>query len=163
MHIELTKFFNEDGVSRSFNGNLNMKEVEVDGVKPFVSPVIYSGKITSHAGAVELEATIEYDFCMPCNRCAEDYTSKTSLKIRHLLARELNDEDNDVYILVEDTLDLDELLYSDVILELPIKYICKDDCRGICPECGKNLNIDDCNCKKSDIDPRLEALRSLLD
>ena len=59
-------------------------------------------------------------------------------------------------------LDLDELVYSEVIVSLPMKHLCSEECRGICFKCGKNLNDGDCDCPKKEIDPRLAALADLL-
>lgn len=60
-------------------------------------------------------------------------------------------------------IDLSPLLRELAILEMPIQPICKDDCRGLCVECGKNLNEGGCDCEVDRIDPRMDALRSLLD
>ena len=70
--------------------------------------------------------------------------------------------DYDLRVIEGDELDLDELIYSDIILLTPTKFLCKEDCKGLCPTCGKNLNEGDCACAKQQTDPRLEALRQLL-
>jgi uncharacterized protein len=57
---------------------------------------------------------------------------------------------------------LDEIVTEDVFLNLPAKFLCSDDCKGMCFKCGKDLNSGSCSCEK-DIDPRLEALKQLLD
>ena len=59
-------------------------------------------------------------------------------------------------------LDVDGLIYSEVVVNLPMKHLCKDDCEGICPKCGKDLNEGDCGCPAKEIDPRLQALADLL-
>jgi uncharacterized protein len=79
------------------------------------------------------------------------------------LAPEIAGEDNDEIILVEDLkLDLDELVYTEIIISLPMKHLCRADCKGICSGCGKNLNEGECNCSTKQIDPRLQALADLL-
>ena len=70
----------------------------------------------------------------------------------------------DEYIVCEgDGLDLEELVIADVILSMPAKLLCREDCKGLCPTCGINLNKESCGCDKKKVDPRLEALRALLD
>ena len=59
-------------------------------------------------------------------------------------------------------LDLDELVYSEVVVSVPMKHLCKEDCKGICEKCGKNLNEGECGGPKREIDPRLSALADLL-
>lgn len=165
MIINLKKFFSGDDVSIDIDYSFSIKDVEVDGCFPFVSPVRVKGKLTAFAGSAELEAVLEYDFSMPCNRCMEQTLTKFSQKVSHNLVRTLNsEEDSDSYIQVENELiDLDELLYSDIILELPVKYICKQDCKGLCPHCGVNLNKQSCHCSDNQTDPRLEILKKLID
>ena len=69
----------------------------------------------------------------------------------------------DAYIVIPDgKLDLAQLTWEDLLLFLPSKLLCRDDCKGICPQCGKNLNEGTCECKK-EIDPRFAALLDLLD
>ena len=59
-------------------------------------------------------------------------------------------------------LNLDELVHADVVLEFPSKFLCKDDCKGICQKCGINLNHEQCCCTDKPIDPRLAVLKDLL-
>ena len=92
------------------------------------------------------------------------YKEAHSVPVEHVLVTSLNREDNDELILVESQeIDLDELVMSDLLLTLPMKHLCREDCKGLCAQCGKNLNEGDCGCKKKPVDPRLEALRKLLD
>ena len=78
--------------------------------------------------------------------------------------RRLSGEENDEYLVVPDGLvNLDELVYADVVLELPSKNVCSEDCRGLCECCGANLNHGACGCKKPSVDPRLSALQDLLE
>lgn len=164
MRLDLKKFFFGDDVMQNIDYSFNMSETEWDGFKPFVSDVLVKGKIWSFAGSAMLECTLDYDFSMPCSRCAEETLKHFTLKVNHNLVREVSDEDNDSYIVVEnESIDLDELFYSDIVLEIPISYICKEDCKGLCPQCGKNLNKGSCNCKTNQIDPRLEVLKKLID
>lgn len=59
-------------------------------------------------------------------------------------------------------LDLDDLALSDILLALPVKNLCKEDCKGLCPVCGVNRNTETCECLKKQVDPRLEKLGELL-
>ena len=67
-------------------------------------------------------------------------------------------------ILLQDyKLDMDELIYTEVVLAMPNKHLCSEDCKGICQECGKNLNDGPCDCATKTGDPRLAALSKLLE
>ena len=79
------------------------------------------------------------------------------------LATELQDEDSPDYFLLEgDELDLCDLLETSFILNLESRFLCREDCRGLCPRCGADLNLGPCGCKREK-DPRLAVLEQLLD
>ena len=110
-----------------------------------------------------IEAKAQFSMEVTCDRCAEDIRPEFTVDIEHGLVASLNHEDNDDYILIEDMkLDVRQLTLEDIYLALPGKFLCKEDCEGLCPECGANLNESSCDCKKP-IDPRLEALKKFLE
>ena len=80
-----------------------------------------------------------------------------------MLAAELEDEENDDIILLDGDmqLDLEELLGDVFLLNMDTKNLCSQDCKGLCPGCGADLNREPCRCKK-EIDPRLSKLAQLL-
>ncbi|MBQ5968619.1 MAG: DUF177 domain-containing protein [Clostridia bacterium] len=134
------------------------------GGAAFAAPVRLRGAITNQAGIVTLCADAAVSLGFDCDRCAAPTVTTLHVPMRHTLLRALsNDADWEDYIVVPDLrLDLTALVREDVLLALPTKLLCRDDCRGLCPACGKNLNDGPCGCKK-EIDPRLEGLLSLLD
>ncbi|MBQ8595558.1 MAG: DUF177 domain-containing protein [Oscillospiraceae bacterium] len=106
-------------------------------------------------------AVLEYN----CDRCGKETSKETEYEFEHWLARELESGDeNDDYILVPTgMIDMDELVMTDVTLEIPFQLLCREDCKGLCPVCGSDLNEKTCNCNQKQIDPRLEKLKMLLD
>ena len=85
--------------------------------------------------------------------------------ISYTLVQKLeNDDEKDGFIVVsEKKIDINEVVLADLILNVPMKHLCNDGCKGLCAGCGKNLNQAECDCKEDKIDPRLAALRQLLD
>ena len=76
----------------------------------------------------------------------------------------LQNEDTDDYLIMKnDSVDIDTPLGEAILLSFPITFLCKEDCKGLCPMCGEDLNEGECNCVKKEIDPRLEILKKLLD
>ena len=71
---------------------------------------------------------------------------------------------DDVYIVDQRYFELgvEDFVREDIFLALPTKFLCREDCKGLCPQCGKNLNDGSCSCKKP-VDPRLAVLQQLLD
>ena len=163
MFIELESLFNQ-GINRlALDYEFDFSKEEINGVFPFTTPVKLIGEITNMSGIVTVDAKIEFSLETVCDRCAEDTRLDFLLTMNHGLVSSLNNEETDDYILVEDMkLDIEQLTLEDIFLALPGKFLCKEDCEGVCFKCGANLNEGPCGCKK-DIDPRLEALLGLLD
>lgn len=163
MLIELNNIFNNDGECFKFDYTMDLSSYDLNGQHPFASPVSIVGKVFNNVGVVKLEANASFRYVGICDRCADDITKDFVVPIEHFLVQSLNNEDNDDYIIVPDMkLDLDELVLTDMLLSLPSKNLCSDDCKGLCSMCGQNLNHGHCNCKK-DVDPRLASLLQLLE
>ncbi len=164
MILDVRKVFLDKSESLPFDYQMDLSSTDLNGVKPFVSPVSIKGIVRHFEGAAQLEAEVGFDFSIPCDRCAEQIDKHYSYHFEHQLVPSLNNEENDSYIEVQDyQLDLDELIRADILLELPTKFLCRSDCKGICPQCGKNLNDGSCGCIKHQVDPRLEVLKKLID
>ena len=163
MILDLEPIFNNEGMVKQFNYELDLSEQELNGSKPFASPVKISGHAGNYTGIVELHATADFTLETACDRCAKPISLPLATKIFHTLVTSLNDETNDELMLVNELrFDLDPLITEDIFLDLPAKFLCKEDCKGMCFKCGKDLNTDSCSCEK-DVDPRLAALKQLLD
>ena len=163
MIIELESIFNTDGSSYEFDYELSLSHISVSGVNPLKSPVKVKGIVKNNTGIVTLWANVELIYSAACDRCAEETEKTYKYDFSHNLIASLSNEDNDDFLVVSDMrLDLDELIEEDVNLELPTKFLCSEDCKGVCVMCGKNLNKDQCDCKKP-IDPRLEGLLQFLE
>ncbi len=163
MILDLEPIFNNEGMVKEFDYEVDFSSQELSGFKPFTKPVKVTGKVGNKTGIVELEATADFALELNCDRCAKPITVPVKTEINHTLVTHLNDETNDELLLISDLrFDLDEVVTEDVFLNLPAKFLCKSDCKGMCFKCGQDLNSGSCSCEK-DIDPRLEALKQLLD
>ncbi len=163
MTIDLRKYYL--GSSDALNRALDLSGMELGGVKPFCAPVEIEGELKGSADSVELRGKAVYELSMPCDRCFEIATQRRETEFSHVLVRQLSDEedeDGEFVVVPDDQLDLDQLLTEDILLDLPTKFLCSPDCKGLCPVCGKNLNLGDCGCQRDDTDPRLAVLKQLL-
>lgn len=165
MVLDLKLLFGSEDCSQPFGCELDFSELELWGNRPFKTPVKVTGSVGNRSTIVTLLYTAQFVLSYPCDRCAEAVEKPWLLSFEHTLVTSLNSDDgDDNYIVVENQrLDLDELVRSDILLSLPSKLLCREDCKGLCPVCGKNLNTGDCDCNARFIDPRLEALKKLLD
>src|SRR4051794_37211326 len=110
---------------------------------------------------------------LDCGRCVEpfDLPVDATFDLRYMPAaaasgepdREIRDDDLATVFYRDGALDVPDLIREQFQLALPMKPLCRDDCRGLCPHCGTNLNRASCECTARWEDPRLAALRGLLD
>jgi uncharacterized protein len=105
---------------------------------------------------------------MPCSRCLETCRLPVSASFRytfvpapesHQEEQELSADDLDFAYYEEDTIDLDRLIFEQVMLQMPIKPLCRETCQGLCPRCGINLNVAGCDCRSENFDERLAVLK----
>lgn len=163
MIIDIQSIFNVEGMSVDISHEADYSAEELDGCYPFKTPVRVSGTVANETGIVVMNADVSFELAIPCSRCAREFNMPLSIPVFHTLVREIANEDNDELLCVsESQFDVDPLLKEDVFLSLPFKFLCSDDCKGLCAKCGKNLNDGPCNCK-AEGDPRLAALMELLD
>lgn len=163
MLLDLKPLFAGSRDTLSVEFEMDLSELEFLGVKPFRSPVAINGKIVSRAGIVESQLSCKVEYNGFCDRCLRPTAVTYVLPINRTIVVSLENEENDDITVVPDMqLDLDDFCYADIVMSLPTKVLCKDDCRGLCPDCGQDLNLGDCGCQKKEIDPRLAALADLL-
>lgn len=163
MLLQLKEIFVTEGESLNVAYQMDMSDVTVDGIYPFVSPIKVNLRVQNRAGLVLLNTDVSFLFAHPCDRCLEDITKEYDYSFEHILVVSAENENDEDYIEVPDyELNPDELVRADILLELPTKFLCREDCKGLCPKCGKNLNLGDCGCEKKLTDPRLEILKQLM-
>lgn len=164
MVFELKSVFQNEGEEKQVEYKLDMADIDIDGVFPFKTPIDVTAVAKNRASLVNLAIKVVFDYTRSCDRCGEEFTRHIDMTFSHKLAQTLVDDGNDDYIETPDmTLELDETVISDILLSLPQKNLCKEDCKGLCQQCGKNLNEGDCSCDKKQIDPRLEILKQLME
>lgn len=164
MKIDLTNLLNGRESSKSIDYTLDLNNLIYSTYNPIKDGVKVKGSVYTRADVVYLEINISFLFYGFCDRCAEDVKKNFDFDVKRIIVKELqNENDDDDYVIVKNReLDLDALVEEEVILSLPNKILCKEDCKGLCTQCGTNLNVNKCDCKK-EVDPRMEALLQLLE
>ena len=103
------------------------------------------------------------ELVLVCDRCQKVFRREKTVPLHFLLAHELAGEDEEEIILLDgEELDVGDLAFTTFLLEMDTKNLCSEDCEGLCPGCGVNLNEETCRCKPEG-DPRWAALSQLLD
>jgi len=143
-------------------------DTSVDGVV-FSKPANITGEIVNMGGYVSLDVTVKVDYDAECARCLKPLSRsfETSFSRTLISKGELvntSEDDADDYIeVVDGMLDIETAAAEQLMMEFPMKELCFDDCKGLCPKCGRDLNEGDCGCVKKEIDPRLAILQKLLE
>ncbi len=164
MVLNLKNVFLNDGEKVSAQFEVELKPITLDGIYPFDSDASVCALAENKLGFVSLTLNVSFVYSRPCDRCGKALKREIEFSFDHRLVAGLSDSEDDDYIEVPDfELELDDLVVSDILLDLPGKYLCSEDCKGLCPDCGCNLNDTECSCRKGNIDPRLEILKQLID
>lgn len=143
-------------------------DTDIDFVE-FTTPMRVSGEIVNMGGFIQLRARVSVEYDAECARCLAQLHREFSLEFERTVA-ESNSLENtssedaeEDYLLIEDgMIDATPAAIEELLTNFPTKELCREDCRGLCPKCGKNLNEGDCGCPKKEIDPRLAPLAKLL-
>ena len=162
MVVDLREIFSQTGKSVDVDFTLDFSDYEYNGVSAVSQPVAVRGRVYNRAGVVNFDFTADYVFSAPCDRCADSVTKAERKSFSHTVVTELSDEEYDYLVAPSMSLDLGEVVRDDLTLSMPTKFLCSEDCKGICPGCGKSLNRVQCVCV-SETDPRLAKLKELLD
>ena len=113
----------------------------------FSTPISIEGKIENRAGIVTLSYSVDFTLNHNCDRCLCEFSRDYSFKFEHMVVRSLNTDNDDYIVTNGDKLDLNELVLSDLLLQLPSKILCNNECKGLCSICGADLNESECNCE----------------
>ncbi len=164
MKLGLAKLIDSPGASVSFSTSLNLSDLRFGSGYPVTEPVVAEGTVRNTAGVLMMKGLISTTLHGTCDRCTAEFTAKREIPMDVVLVTELTNEDNEdewVFPLEGDSADLEEIVRTVFVLNMDSKLLCRDDCKGMCCRCGKNLNDGPCNCQK-ELDPRFAALRQLL-
>ena len=128
------------------------------------------GEVTDEAGYMHLVLTATVAYRTECARCLEPVSGDFAVQLERTVAAEGTlsekqlEENVDEYAVIKDgKLDLDEEIREELLLSFPMRFLCREDCPGLCPKCGKPLADGDCGCPTFEPDPRLAVLKKLFD
>ena len=168
MQIHLSDISSSEGKSQHYSVAFEMDTITFQqGTFPVLAKEPVELTITNTGDRVlELEGSGLVTVGIPCDRCLEDVEVKVTLEIKHKI-----DTESDAYDQSEDldennyidgySLDVEQLVYNELLVGWPTKILCSEDCKGICNVCGQNLNKGTCNCEDTGLDPRMSVIRDV--
>ena len=153
MKIDVSLILKEPGESFSFDMKGTVGELTVAGGSAEIpGPLTVRGVVTSLGDGVYVQASVRASVTLLCSRCLSSFERPVDLSCEgkftgDVLAKESEDEEDVETFPLEGTFcHLDEMIRHEIVLSLPMKPLCSDECKGLCPKCGKNLNEGDCDC-----------------
>lgn len=164
MLLGLSKIIGCPGSVVSFETSLDLSQMDFGGSKPLDEPVHAVGQVRNTAGVLVMTGELTTRLHGNCDRCVKPIERDLTIPLDAVLVTELENEDYDdpwTFELDGDQADLDEILTTAVVLSMDSKLLCDENCKGLCPGCGADLNVGSCSCKPQ-LDPRMAVLQQLL-
>lgn len=165
MLIRLNKFLSSDAISLNVNENYVIDDEEFLSKTRLHKDINFKADIFKVEDSVLLNGTIKYTFSDECARCLENFDNTVETKFEAIIVQKINEdeESDEIQLVITDgCVVLDEIIKQMIYLSMPMKSLCKADCKGICPTCGVNLNYEECKCENNLTDPRFNKLKDLL-
>jgi uncharacterized protein len=138
----------------------------------FLSPIEYEITIQKAGDNVWLRGPVRAKLSLACARCLEEFAFSVASRLDiELLPRqkapagaevELKTDEMNVHYFEGEEIDIDPYVFEEVMLNIPVKALCSEGCKGICPVCGKNLNVEECRCEMTGAMAMREKLRAFL-
>ena len=153
MLFDVKPILHTPGKRLEFQFELDLSDMEFSGRYPVSRPVVVTGEVRNTADVLELELTARTTLDAVCDRCGKAFAQVKEIPYSCMLAEALKNDGK---------VDVGDLARTAFILGMDTKTLCSEDCKGLCPRCGADLNLGPCSCKK-EVDPRLAALAKLLE
>lgn len=137
--LDINDFSRRDGDTLPFD-----ERVDLSNEEPLFTDVRIVGRLRNVVGVMTVCATVTGVCTAACDRCLEPAVLSLESDLKTVLTLD-SSEDDSVWI-ENGKINLCRTAYDALVLSLPIRILCKEDCRGLCPTCGANLNDGDCGC-----------------
>jgi len=148
MLLDIKAIRENPGASIPFSYELDLSALDFFGEKRLVAPIPVYGEVKHRAGILEFHATADATVETVCGRCLKPLSLPLTVHFVQPLSYDLQDEENDDIVLItDDTVDADAIVTQAIIFEMDMVYLCSQECRGLCPHCGADRNLNPCSCE----------------
>ena len=162
MRINIASVLRGDGSSKPFSGQLQLGKVEFMGSSiDFYSPLNIEGKVQNIGGTIEITAHIDGGYRADCSRCGAVVEENLDADLFESVESDFSDADEECISVSGTVIDITGSIEACIFTSIPMQFLCKEDCKGLCPVCGINLNEKECNCEVEVYDPRFAIFRNL--
>ena len=165
MKVDLSSVIKVTGAEVKINGDVGFADAEFLGeIYRFDEPLKVTGRIYNNGQSLTLEADVKGRMRTECSRCLDELETDIEFEVYELLSQrdETDTESEDIILFDGCDIELDDIIADHFLMNISGRYLCSDDCKGLCPVCGQNLNKGKCDCDNTYIDPRWQALADIL-
>lgn len=160
--INIASVLKNDGASTDFSGEVSLGRVEFMGsMFDFRQPLSIVGKVLNIGGTIEISASITGSYITECSRCGKPVAEEFSSDLFESLDNDFSDIDEECISIQGNVMDISGSIEACIFGNIPMQSLCSEDCKGLCPKCGINLNENECNCDTTVYDPRFAIFRNL--
>jgi uncharacterized protein len=165
MKINVLQVKREVGARQSFSFMPSAKEIGLSEEREWQAASIrVNGEVINNGRFLEIVGVIHGQANFDCHRCLADFSTTLEISFAEDFQETTGEDKPDAghANYQGDEIDITELVREYLLLAEPMKTLCREDCKGLCPKCGANLNHNSCSCVKGDFDPRLAPLERFL-
>jgi len=142
--------------------NLILDDVEIIAQEErldFINDIVFNFKMQLIDEIITINGIIEAKIMLQCSRCVEKFPYDIKIDVFEEFTMNPELKDEDIILIENKKIDISKIISDNVLINLPIAQVCMESCKGLCHECGVNLNKEKCNCYCDEIDDRLEVLQ----
>ena len=163
MQLDITSILSVQGNSLPVSGKILLDSVIFCGTEfGFGEEAEISGTIVNNSGVFVLNADVKGKVTVNCARCGKPTEAEFSFELNEKLIKQGSPcTDEEATLFEGSVIDVKELVLNGFLMNTPTRYLCKEDCKGICPICGTNRNEKECGCEEQVTDPRLDILNNI--
>lgn len=170
MQIHLSEILSKEGKIIEKKVELEKKVIEISGETFEIAGKEPIELTLSNTGdqKVLISAKVDLSVEIPCGRCLKDVNTEFCLDFSREIDMKISDEEREEQLdennyIAGYELDVDALIADELVLQWPMRVLCKEECKGICNVCGKDLNMEQCDCDRTVLDPRMAAFLDIFD
>ncbi|KRQ86947.1 hypothetical protein ABG79_01137 [Caloramator mitchellensis] len=157
MFLDVSELIRKKTSQKSFDVLFKIDKFQRDDMMVvFRTPIHFKGIAHYDGQIIIVRAKVETMIETICSRCLKPVDYPLEFDFEETFSKQ---QGEDIYPIIEDRIELDDAIFDNLILSLPLRVLCNENCKGLCPICGQDLNQGQCDCHSDSIDPRLETLK----
>lgn len=160
MQLNISELLKKKSEKQIFDLTFDLDYLVRDDYKvKLKAPIYIKGEAVNNGSIVEIKGVFVVLCDVQCSRCLDEFEDSFIVEFEERFSK--SPEEEEIYPIIEDAIIFDDMVMDDLILSMPVKLLCNKECKGLCHNCGENLNKVNCDCEKDVINPKFAALKDL--